>query len=97
MIERLCLVSLKAAFRRCSLKRLFSTILENSQKATCIRVSFSIKLQHVTRPPFFTGYLPAAASDNVAYRPLSTIYLEFDWKSQRRIMPLLIKNVDRIS
>ena len=36
---------LEAVVQRCSVKKVFREISQNSQKNTCVRVSFSIKLQ----------------------------------------------------
>ena len=36
---------LKAVFQRCSVKKMFLEISQNSQKNTCARVSFLVKLQ----------------------------------------------------
>ena len=41
---------LEAAARRCSVKKVFLEILQNSQENTCARVSFLIKLQASGRP-----------------------------------------------
>ena len=40
-------VSLEAVPRRCSVKKVFLEISENSRENTCARVSFSIKLQAI--------------------------------------------------
>ena len=36
---------LEAVVQRCSVKKVFLEISQNSQRTTCVRVSFSIKLQ----------------------------------------------------
>ena len=39
------IVKTEAVTQRCSVKKLFSEVSQNSQENTCTRVSFSIKLQ----------------------------------------------------
>ena len=39
------LILLEAVVQRCSVKKVFLEILQNSQKNTCVRVSFLMKLQ----------------------------------------------------
>ena len=54
---------IEAAARRCSVKKVFLEISQNSQENTCARVSFLIKLQAFVnfgkflRTPFLTEHL----------------------------------------
>ena len=61
----------EAVVQRCSLKKVFLKISQNSQENTCTRVSFSIKLQaqtcefcEILKNTFFYRAPPVAASEN---------------------------------
>ena len=67
----------EAAVRRCSVKKVFLEILQNSQENNCVRDSFLIKLQaktisetdvsrefcEISKNTFFTEHLRATASE----------------------------------
>ena len=71
-IIKMLLLIWEAAVRRCSVKKLFLKISQNSQEITCARVSFLIKLQapanscefcEVSKNIFFYRTSPLAASN----------------------------------
>ena len=56
----------EAVVQRCSVKRLFLEISQNSQENACARVSFLIKLQglgEIFKNTFFTEHLQTTATD----------------------------------
>ena len=45
VVSTLCTINKKAVTQRCSVKKVFLEISQNSQENTCARASFLIKLQ----------------------------------------------------
>ena len=69
----------EAVFQRCSVEKMFLEISQNSQKNTCARVSFLIKLQalgEISKNTFFYKTPPLAAP-HVSYTALWFLQL---WK-----------------
>ena len=50
------LIFSEAVAQRCSVKKVFLEISQNSQENTCTRASFSIKLQALSLPPVAVPY-----------------------------------------
>ena len=61
-------------YEKCSMKKLFLEISQNSQENTCVRVSFLIKLQalgqycEVSKNNLFTEHLRASVGIQIAFR-----------------------------
>ena len=51
------MVKIEAVTHRCSVKKVFLEIPQNSQENTCARASFLIKLQVFSKNTFFTEHL----------------------------------------